>query len=53
MKEIIGGIAGLAVLIGVIYGCYYVGKNVSYSLFYEDMVIDTIKETVVTSALKK
>jgi len=39
-------------LIGMIYGGYWAAKTTSYTLFYEDMVIDTIQETVKPEALK-
>ena len=35
----------------VIYGIYWVFKNVSYWFFYEDMVIETVKEMVRTGQL--
>jgi len=44
-------ILGLAAACGVIYGCYWIAKTVSYSIFYEDMIIETVKELVKQSAL--
>jgi len=53
MKNIIGAIIGILLLICVVYGGYWVAKNVSYSLFYEEMVLETIKETVKPQYLKE
>ncbi len=39
-------------VIGFIYGCYYIGKTVSYSFFYEGMVQDSIRELVKGGCLK-
>ena len=39
-------------LFGFISGAYWVGKTVSYSLFYEDMVQATVVEMVKPEALK-
>jgi hypothetical protein len=36
----------LVVVCLVIYGVYWIAKTCSYSIFYEDMVIQTIKEVV-------
>ena len=44
-------IAGLVFFCGLIYGMYWVFKSVSYGLFYEDMVIETIHETVQSKCL--
>lgn len=46
MSEIIKVILVLFLGAVLIYGGYWVAKNVSYWFFYEDMVIQTIKETV-------
>lgn len=40
------------ILCGWIYACYWIAKNVSYFVFYEDMVEQTIKDTVKQEALK-
>jgi len=39
-------LAGLALACFVIYGMYWVAKNVSYFFFYEDLVQVTICEEV-------
>lgn len=36
-----------------IYGMYWIAKTVSYSLFYEDMVKQTIEQMVKPEALKR
>lgn len=39
----------LAIIVSIclfVYGCYWVAKTTSYKIFYEDMVIETIRETV-------
>jgi hypothetical protein len=51
MKNFIYGTLGLALVCLFIYGCYWVVKTVSYTIFYEDMVEQTIKETVKQSCL--
>lgn len=45
-------IAGVVVGSALIYGCYSVTKTVSYKIFYEDMVRETITEMVKPEALK-
>lgn len=45
-------IAALVIFCAVIYGFYYIGKAVSYSFFYEDMVQDSIEELVKGGCLK-
>jgi uncharacterized protein YneF (UPF0154 family) len=52
MKQVLVVVVGAALVIGTIYGCYWVAKRVSYALFYEDMVIQTIKDTVKKEALR-
>lgn len=52
MKDILLAITGLALLCCVAYGMYYLTKTVSYSLFYEDMVQETVKEMVQNKCLK-
>lgn len=46
--EVIVGIVGFCV---VTYVLYWIFKTVSYEIFYEGMVTDTIKETVKQSCL--
>jgi len=55
MKKLseIGIVIGIIVIIlAFAYGCYWVGKSLSYSIFYEDMVVQTIRETVKPECLK-
>jgi hypothetical protein len=52
MKDVIVGIAGVVLVCAVVYGCYWVGKTVSYSIFYADMVEKTIVEMVKADALR-
>lgn len=53
MRDLILGLVGFFALIALIYGGYWVGKNVSYWVFYEDMVIETIKEQVKPQYLSR
>jgi hypothetical protein len=46
MKSIATLTLGLVLTCGVIYGFYWIAKTVSYTIFYEDMVQDTVKEMV-------
>ena len=39
-------------IIACLYGAYWVAKNVSYNLFYEDMVKATITEMIKPESLK-
>lgn len=38
------GLTTLCLFVGLLYGIYCLGKTVSYKLFYEDMVKQTIIE---------
>ena len=51
-KDIVFGIIGFLLSLAMVYFCYYIAKTVSYSIFYEDMVIQTIQETVTRGSLK-
>ena len=42
---------GIIVFCIITYLCYWVAKNVSYMIFYESMVQDTIREMVKAGAL--
>lgn len=37
-------VLGIAMLLAVMYGVVSVAKNVSYRMFYEDLVIETFAE---------
>lgn len=56
MKDMIKSAAGaLIVVIGfavVLYGCYWIAKKVSYEIFYEDFVKQTVREMVDEGSLK-
>lgn len=52
LKMIVIGVGSLLIALSFLYGCYWVAKTVSYSVFYEDMVIRTINKTVKPEALK-
>jgi uncharacterized membrane protein YccF (DUF307 family) len=53
MKQLLATLATIALIIGIIYGSYWVVKNLSYLFFYEDMVQETIKEMVKPEYLKE
>ena len=42
----------VALIVVVIYIVALIGKNVSYAIWYEDLVIETIKNTVRHEALR-
>jgi len=50
--KIVVVLACLGVFGGIIYGGFWVAKTVSYSIFYEDMVRQTIVEMVKPDSLK-
>ncbi len=52
LGAVLGGVAGVVMFFGLIFLVYWVFKTVSYELFYESMVLETIKETVSDAALK-
>ncbi len=52
MKGAFSFIIGLAITVGIIWGCYWVAKTVSYNLFYENMVQETVRDMVKPEYLK-
>ena len=52
MKQVIIFVGGAILICGIVYGGYWIAKRISYALFYEDMVIQTIKDIVKKEALK-
>ena len=52
MKSTIMTVLGVILFCVVIYGMYWVFKTVSYSIFYESMVEQTIIEMVKPEYLK-
>jgi len=53
MRDLVLGVFALTALIAVVYGSYYIAKNVSYSMFYEDLVLETISEKVQKKCLNE
>ena len=53
MKDFMIGLFAICCFCAIAYFSYSIIKTVSYSIFYEDMVIDTIKETVKASCIIK
>ena len=45
-------VCGIIIFSIFIYGSYWVAKTISYKIFYEDMVKQTILELVKNEALK-
>ena len=52
MRELFSWIMGGVIVVISAYWLIQFGKFTSYSFFYEDMVIETIKETVKPEYLK-
>ena len=52
MMKIIGWIVGIAVMLALVYGMWWLAKHGSYWLWYEDMVQGTIRELVKAEALR-
>ena len=51
-KKILSLLIILTICCSILYGIYWVTKTVSYSVFYEDMVVRTIVKNVKPEALK-
>lgn len=52
MKEVLGVVLGLVVAGTLMYGLYWVGKSLSYTIFYQDMVREEIREMVKEGSLR-
>ncbi len=52
MKDILWFVIGFAAFLLVAFGLYWLIKNVSYWIFYEDMVRETITQMVKPEYLK-
>jgi hypothetical protein len=52
MKDFLVFALLMALGVFVLYGSYWVCKNVSYAIFYEDMVIQSITETVKKTCIR-
>ena len=46
MKKVLAVIFGILIFFGVIYSMYWVVKTISYTIFYQDMVEETVREMV-------
>jgi len=53
LLKIVLAMGSLVISCLFIYGCYWIAKTVSYSIFYEDMVKQTIIEMVEPESLKR
>ena len=53
MKNIGLSIVAITLLGSIVYGVYWIGKTVSYSVFYEDMVEQTVKDMVKKSCIEE
>ncbi len=52
MKTVMLYLLGAVAICAFLYGAYWLAKNGSYWLWYEDMVKDTIREMVKQEAMK-
>ena len=52
MNKFLGWAAIIVAIVWFVWGCIWVAKKVSYTLFYEDMVKATVIEMVKPDALK-
>ncbi len=52
LESIFGVILAFTFMVVFLYITYWAFKTVSYEIFYEAMVLETIKETVSDAALK-
>ena len=52
MKKFIQALLGITFTLGLLYGLYWIFKSVSYAIFYDSMVRETIIEVVKQSALR-
>ena len=46
------GLMGLILALSILYGMYWLAKTVSYQVFYEDMVQETVQEMVKEEYLR-
>lgn len=53
MKTTLLWIAGIALVLLITIGVYFIGRQINYALSYEDMVRDTIREMVDAEVLKE
>lgn len=52
MKDWAQIIGGILLFGAVLYGSYWLAKTVSYTIFYESMVEQTVREMVKAASLK-
>lgn len=52
MKNFLMGVLMFVLICSFIYGCWWVVKTCSYTIFYENMVEDTIRDMVEPEYLK-
>jgi len=53
LKGFIALLAIIVISILAIYGFYWIAKTLSYTIFYEDMVRETVREMVKPEYLKQ
>ena len=51
--KVVSGVVGLMVFCALSYGMYWVFKTISYGIFYESMVIETLHSVVKAECLVK
>lgn len=52
MKDFLAFVLAVIIVCSAVVGIYYIAKHLSYSIWYEDMVIDTVVENVKEECLK-
>ncbi len=52
LENVLGATLAVVLLFGGLFLMYWVFKTLSYQIFYESMVLETIRETVSDAALK-
>lgn len=52
MRNAIATVIAVFVVCATIYGFFWVAKRVSYAMFYESFVQDTVRQMVKPEALK-
>lgn len=52
VKNVLLGALSIAIFGSVMYGSYWVAKNISYVVFYESLVQETVREMVLTESLR-
>ena len=52
LQIVAAAVAGICAVAGILWGSYWIAKTASYSLYYEDMVKQTVSEMVDAKYLK-